>query len=240
LILIKPTIEVCLSPALLHTYNLQNKIAVVIDVLRATSTICTALHNGASKIIPVASIDECMAYSIHSDYLLAAERDAKLPDGFVYGNSPKQYNTDKIKNKTIVLTTTNGTKMLHLCLGAEQIVIGSFGNMDALANYLLQQNKPVIMACSAWKDKVNMEDSIMAGGIVHRLKNNFTMACDSARMMEQQYAIAKNNIYEAHRIANHFGRLLDLGAADDLKFCLTENNTPVVPVLQGDSIVNVV
>ncbi|MEY2828466.1 MAG: hypothetical protein RIQ33_324 [Bacteroidota bacterium] len=232
----KPTIEVCLSPALLHTYNLQNKIAVVIDVLRATSTICTALHFGASKIIPVASIDECKAYSIHPDYLLAAERDAKLPDGFEYGNSPQQYKTPAIKNKTIVLTTTNGTKMLHLCLAADQIVIGSFGNMDALANYLLGQNKSVIMACSAWKDKVNMEDSIMAGGIVHRLKNDFDLACDSAKIMEQQYAISKNNIYEAHRIANHFGRLLNLGAADDLKFCFTENNTPIVPVLQGDSI----
>jgi 2-phosphosulfolactate phosphatase len=234
----KPTIEVCLSPALLPTYQLDNKIAVVIDVLRATSTMCTALHNGVHEIIPVATIEQCLAYK-NTDYLLAAERDAQLPEGFVYGNSPKQYMTNNIKNKTLVLTTTNGTKMLNMCLAAEQIVIGAFVNMDALANYLLQQNKPVIMACSAWKDKVNMEDSIMAGGIVHRLKNDFTMACDSAKMMEQMYAMAKNNIYEFHRQANHFGRLMNLGAADDLRYCLTENETTVVPVLKGNAIKNI-
>ena len=104
----KPTIEICLSPSLLHTYNLEGKIAVVIDVLRATSTICTALHYGAESVIPVASIDECMVYQNHPNHLLAAERDAKLPEGFVYGNSPKQYMTDEVKNKTLVLTTTNG------------------------------------------------------------------------------------------------------------------------------------
>ncbi|MFM2224001.1 MAG: hypothetical protein RJA07_203 [Bacteroidota bacterium] len=235
--LMKPTIEVCLSPALLPTYSLDNKIAVVIDVLRATSTICTVLHYGANKIIPVATVEECLTYK-NTDYLLAAERDAKLPDGFVYGNSPKQYMTDSIQDKTLVLTTTNGTKMLHMCMAAEQIVIGAFVNMDALANYLLQQNKPVILACSAWKDKVNMEDSIMAGGIVHRLKNDFMMACDSSKMMEQMYVMAKNNIYEYHRQANHFGRLMNLGAADDLRYCLTENETAVVPILKNNAIVN--
>lgn len=234
-----PTIEVCLSPSLLHTYNLEGKIAVVIDVLRATSTICTALHYGAEAVIPVSSIDECMAYSNVPNHLLAAERDAKLPEGFSYGNSPKQYMTDEIKQKKLVLTTTNGTKMLHLCHAAETIAIGAFTNIDALADFLIEQKKPVLMACSAWKDKVNVEDSLMAGGIVHRLKNNFTMACDSSKMMEQLYAIAKNNLYEFHRMANHFGRLQNLGADFDLKFCLTENQTPVVPVLKNKQLIAV-
>jgi 2-phosphosulfolactate phosphatase len=234
-----PTIEVCLSPSLLHTYNLEGKIAVVIDVLRATSTICTALHYGAKAVIPVATIDECLTFKNKSEHLLAAERDAKLPEGFVFGNSPKQYMTDEVKNKTLVLTTTNGTKMLHLCLAAETIAIGAFVNIDALADFLLQQQKPVLVACSAWKDKVNMEDSLMAGGIVHRLKNNFTMACDSSKMMEKLYHDAKNNLYEFHRTANHFSRLQNLGAAFDLQFCLTENKTPVVPVLKEKKLVTV-
>jgi 2-phosphosulfolactate phosphatase len=234
----KPTIEVCLSPALLHTYSLENKIAVVIDVLRATTTICAALEYGVEKIIPVSTLEACLTYSKNEDYLLAAERDAQLPEGFIYGNSPHQYMNKFVKNKTLVLTTTNGTKMLHLCLSAEQIAIGSFVNIDALSNYLLQQNKPVIMACSAWKDKVNMEDSLMAGGVLHRLKNDFTFACDSGRMMEQLYQTAKTDIYEFHRQANHFGRLMNLGAAADLKYCLTENKTHVIPILKGDSIYN--
>ncbi len=233
----KPTIEICLSPSLLHTYNLEGKIAVVIDVLRATSTICTALHYGAEKVIPVATIEECLQFKNEPNHLLAAERDAKLPEGFVYGNSPKQYMKDEVKNKTLVLTTTNGTKMLHLCHAAETIVIGAFTNMDALAEFLLQQQKPVLMACSAWKDKVNVEDSLMAGGIVHRLKNDFTMACDSSKMMEQLYGLAKNNLYEYHRMANHFGRLQNLGADFDLQFCLTENETPVVPILKDNALV---
>jgi 2-phosphosulfolactate phosphatase len=234
----KPTIEVCLSPALLHTYSLENKIAVVIDVLRATTTICAALEYGVEKIIPVSSIEECESFGNHKDYLLAAERDAQLPNGFVYGNSPHQYMNNAVKEKTLVLTTTNGTKMLHLCKSADQIVIGSFVNIDAVANYLLQQNKSVIMACSAWKDKVNMEDSIMAGGVLHRLKNDFSFACDSGKMLEQLYQIAKSDIYEFHRQANHFGRLTNLGAADDLKYCLTENKTNVVPVLKQNAIYN--
>ncbi|MEN9521892.1 MAG: hypothetical protein RL065_269 [Bacteroidota bacterium] len=234
----KPTIEVCLSPALLHTYNLENKIAVVIDVLRATTTICAAFEYGVEKIIPVSSIDECLTYKSQTNYLLAAERDAQLPEGFTYGNSPHQYMNNEVRNKTLVLTTTNGTKMLHLCLTANQIVIGSFVNIDAISKYLLQQNKPVIMACSAWKDKVNIEDSLMAGGVLHRLKNDFTFACDSGKMMEQLYQIAKDDIYEFHKQANHFGRLINLGASDDLKYCLTENKTNVVPILKQDAIFN--
>jgi len=234
----KPTIEVCLSPALLHTYSLENKIAVVIDVLRATTTICAALEFGVEKIIPVSSIEECESYNNHKDYLLAAERDAQLPNGFVYGNSPHQYMNNEVKEKTLVLTTTNGTKMLHLCKSADQIVIGSFVNIDAISEYLKHQNKSVIMACSAWKDKVNMEDSIMAGGVLHRLKNDFSFACDSGKMLEQLYQIAKADIYEFHRQANHFGRLTNLGAVDDLKYCLTENKTNVVPVLKQNAIYN--
>ena len=233
----KPTIEICLSPALLHTYNLEGKIAVVIDVLRATSTICAALHYGAEKIIPVATVEECLQFANQPTHLLAAERDAKMPEGFVYGNSPQQYMNDLMKEKTLVLTTTNGTKMLHLCKGAAQIVIGAFVNMDALANYLLQQQKPVLMACSAWKDKVNMEDSLMAGGMVHRLKNDFTMACDSSKMMEQLYALAKNDLYEFHRNANHFGRLQAMGAQFDVEFCLSENKTSVVPVFENNALI---
>ena len=82
-----------------------------------------------------------------------------------------------------------------------------------------------------------MEDSLMAGGMVHRLKNDFTMACDSSKMMEQLYGLAKNDLYEFHRQANHFGRLQALGAQFDVEFCLSENKTSVVPVFENNALI---
>lgn len=234
----KNTIEVCLSPALLHTYNLENKIVVIIDVLRATSTICAALEHGVQSIIPVSSINDCMEYAGKENYLLAAEREAQLPEGFIYGNSPHHYiNKTGLKNKKLVLTTTNGTKMLLMAKAAETIAIGAFVNIDALCAWIVKQNKNVLMACSAWKDKVNMEDSVFAGGVAYKLSNTHEAICDSGKMMKQIYSIAKNDILQYHMDAHHWSRLTKLGAEKDLIYCFTENASAVVPVLNNNELI---
>ena len=107
-------LDVCLSPALISCYNVEEYIVVIIDIFRATSSVCYGIENGAEAIIPVAEVEECEAYrENYPGYLLAAERDGKIVEGFNFGNSPFSYAKEKVTGKTVVLTTTNGTQALH-------------------------------------------------------------------------------------------------------------------------------
>jgi 2-phosphosulfolactate phosphatase len=233
-----PKVEVCLSPQLLNLYDISDKVVVVIDVLRATSTICTALHYGVNSVIPVSSVKDCLNYKDTPDHILAAERDAETPYGFEYSNSPRNYMNDAIKGKTLVLTTTNGTKLLHEVIQAKEIVIGAFVNIAALSNYLLSQDKDVLLACAAWKGRVNMEDSLFAGGVISHIKSKFNIFCDSGKMLTDLYDQIQPDLYNYHLNASHHQRLVNLGAAEDFKYCFQENIAPVVPVLIGNKLVN--
>jgi 2-phosphosulfolactate phosphatase len=233
----KPTLEVCLSPALLHLYDVKNSIVVIIDVLRATSTICTALYNGAAKIIPVASVEECVNIGRQLGAITAGERDGKIAEGLLHGNSPFEYPRDFIENKTIVLTTTNGTKLLHMAKDAIQIITGSFPNISAVCDYLVAQNKNVILGCAAWKDRVNMEDTLFAGAVVSRIKEHFHMNCDSALAAETLYHTAKDDVYGFMQGASHFQRLAKFGLEKDIQYCLTPDGANVLPLLKNGELV---
>ena len=155
----KRKIEVCFTPALLPIYNITNAIVVVIDIFRATSSICYGIDNGAEAIIPVATVEECKSYE-SKGYLLAAERDGKVVDGFDFGNSPFAYAGEKVNGKTIVLTTTNGTHAINESKkAAYQVIIGSFLNLTAVCDYLKTQDKDVFLLCAGWKNKFNLEDT---------------------------------------------------------------------------------
>ena len=129
----KPVLFTSVSPALLHLYDVSQSIVVIIDVLRATSTIATALENGAKTIIPVDSVAECIRIGKQINAITAGERDGKVAEGLQYGNSPFEYPKEFIEGKTLVLTTTNGTKLLHMALnnGAKEIITGSFDKLFA-------------------------------------------------------------------------------------------------------------
>src|ERR1051325_6567183 len=163
----KPTLYTCLSPALLHLYDVKNTIVVVIDVLRATSTIATALYNGAKEIIPVDSIERCIQLGSQLECVTAGERDRQIAPGLQYGNSSFEYPREFVQGKTLVLTTTNGTRLLHMALakGATEIITGSFLNISAVCDHLVQSKRNVILACAAWKDRVNIEDTLFAGAV---------------------------------------------------------------------------
>src|ERR1051326_6956431 len=145
----KPALYTSLSPALLDLYEVNNAIVVIIDVLRASSTIATALYNGAKCVIPVDSVAKCIELGKKIDAITAGERDGKIAEGLEYGNSPFEYPKEFINGKTLVLTTTNGTKLLHMALerGASHIVVGSFPNLSAISNYLVSQQQNVILGC---------------------------------------------------------------------------------------------
>ena len=229
----KPTLYTVLSPALLHLYDLNNTVVVVIDVLRATSTIATVLYNGAKEIIPVDSVERCIELGKKLACVTAGERDGQIAPGLQYGNSSFEYPKEFINGKTLVLTTTNGTKLLHMALakGATEIITGSFLNLSAVCDHLSTINKNVILGCAAWKDRVNMEDTLFAGAVVSKVKEHFSINCDASHIAENLYKAAKDDLYEfmKENDASHYHRLTNFGLEKDIRHCLTHDLANILP-----------
>jgi 2-phosphosulfolactate phosphatase len=229
----KPTLFTCLSPALLHLYDLSNAVVVIIDVFRATSTIASALHNGAACVIPVDSVSKAIALSKNMGGIAAGERDGKIADGLEHGNSPLEYSRDFIEGKTLVLTTTNGTRLLQMAEdnNADTIITGSFPNLDAVCKFIIAQNKNVVLGCAGWKDRYNLEDTLFAGAVIHHVKNNFTIHCDSSLTAEQMYENVNPDLVGYAPKLTHYHRLVErFGLIEDIRFCLTENIANVLPL----------
>jgi 2-phosphosulfolactate phosphatase len=233
-----PCLEVCPSPALLHVHDLPSSVVVIIDVLRATSTICTALYNGARQVIPVATVEECIRRGTELGAIMAGERDGIIAEGLQKGNSPFEYPPGIVRGKSIVLTTTNGTRLLHLASGAAEIITGSFPNLSAVCQYLVNQRRPVILGCAAWKDRVNLEDLLFAGAVVHEVKEYFAVDCDSALIAETMYLQAKDDLFSAITRATHYRRLARHGLEKDIRYCLTPDVAPSLPLLQDGALVD--
>ena len=230
-------IEVCLTPALIDLYDIEQSIVVVIDILRATSSITYGIENGAEAIIPVANVEDCLNYN-DKGYLLAAERNGEVVVGYDFGNSPFSYTKEKVSGRTVVLTTTNGTKALHLAnKRASQVLIGSFLNLDALCDYLKVQDKNVLLLCAGWKDQFNLEDTLFAGAVVSKLRQYFEHFDDSSVAAEDLYGIAKNDLRKYLNKSSHSHRLAQLNIEEDVVFCLQLNICQAIPVLDGERLV---
>jgi 2-phosphosulfolactate phosphatase len=235
----KPILEVCLSPALLHLYNTRGSVVVIIDIFRATSTITAALHNGAKTVIPVASVAECinLGQSIENS-ITAGERDGKVADGLEHGNSPLEYPREFIGGKTLILTTTNGTRLLHMVEDASTIVIGSFLNLSEVCKYLVARGQNVLLGCASWKDRFNLEDTLFAGAVVDKVHESFDINCDSARAAQHLYrSSGGSNLIEFLKDSSHYRRLAAYGLEHDMEYCTTIDRHPVLPYLDGRDIV---
>ena len=231
-------LNVCLSPALLPLFDIEGSIVVVIDIFRATSSICYGIANGAEAIIPVAEVEECAAYREKGhNYLLAAERDGRVVDGFDFGNSPFSYTAEKVSGKTVVLTTTNGTHTLHQSIRAKQIVIGSFLNLTAVCQWLKKQNDNILLVCAGWKNNVNLEDTLFAGAVVHQLEGPGYKTDDAAIAAADLYRIAKTDLPDYLKKTSHAERLKKLGIKADIDFCLNVDMVSDIPVLVGEKLV---
>jgi 2-phosphosulfolactate phosphatase len=229
----KPILNTSLSPALLHLYDLSNSVVVIIDVFRATSTIASALYNGAKCVIPVDSVPKAIEISKSIGGIAAGERDGMIAEGLQHGNSPLEYGRDFIENKTLVLTTTNGTRLLQMALdkNADTIVSGSFPNLSAVTDFLIAEKKNVVLGCAGWKDRFNLEDTLFAGAVINRIAKHFTIHCDSSLMAETMYANTKNDLAGYAPKLTHYHRLVDrFGLIEDIKFCLTPDVANVLPV----------
>lgn len=237
----KPTLFTCVSPALLHLYDLRNSVVVIIDVFRATSTIAAALNNGAKCVIPVDTVAKATEVSKRVRGIAAGERDGKLAEGLTHGNSPLEYSEDFIKDKILVLTTTNGTRLLQMALdnNADDIITGAFCNLSAVCDYMLKQNKNVVLACAGWKDRFNLEDTVFAGAVISRVKEHFIIHCDSSLTAETLYNQHKNNLLLFAENFTHYHRLVDrFGYIEDIEFCLTEDNANVLSLYKDGKLVN--
>jgi 2-phosphosulfolactate phosphatase len=231
-------LSVCLTPALIPLYNVEEYVVVIIDIFRATSSICYGIENGATAIIPVALVEECGAYREKGgNYLLAAERDGKVVDGFDFGNSPFSYTKEKVAGNTVVLTTTNGTQALHLSRKAKQIVIGSFLNLTPLCNWLKTRDESILLVCAGWKNNFNLEDTLFAGAVVEQLKSLDFRLDDGAIASNDLYQIGKDDINLYLKKTSHAERLKKLGIEKDIEFCLQIDLTTAIPVLEGERLV---
>lgn len=233
---LKPSLHTCFSPALLHLYDVTDAIVVIIDVFRATSTIASALKNGAKCVIPVDTVAKAVEMSKRVEGIAAGERDGKIAEGLEHGNSPLEYSRDFIEGKTLVLTTTNGTRLLHMALenGADSIITGSFPNLTAVCNYLVTQKKNVVLGCAGWKDRFNLEDSLFAGAVIDRIQDHFTIHCDSSLSARLIYQQQKARLHEFVPNLTHYHRLVDrFGLIEDIRFCVTPDIANVLPIYKN-------
>ena len=232
-------LSVCLSPKLFECYNTENNIIVIIDLFRATSVISTAFEFGISKIIPVTSLEDALKFKNKKNHILAAERNTKLVEGFNYGNSPYHYMKKNITGKTLVLTTTNGTKAINLAKG-NKIITASYINFHSVVNYLNSSNNDVTILCSGWKNFLNLEDTILAGHIALVLMKNglFSSDCESVKISEQIYLNSRGDVLEflsnsAYRKRNNSEELIR-----DTEFCLRPKiKSQIIPMLKDNYLI---
>lgn len=236
----QPTLYTSLSPAMLHLYDLSNSVVVIIDVFRATSTIASALHNGARAVIPVDSVPKAIEMSKNIDGIAAGERDGMIAEGLQHGNSPLEYTRDFIGGRNLVLTTTNGTRLLQMALdrNASTIISGSFPNLSAVCDFILAEKKNVVLGCAGWKDRFNLEDTLFAGAVIARVREHFTIHCDSSLMAEAMYRQHANNLLGFAPQLTHYHRLVDrFGLIKDIEFCLTPDVANVLPLYTDGKLV---
>lgn len=234
----KRKLETCLSPSLYEPELHEGSIVVIIDVLRATSAICTAFANGAVSIIPVAGIEEAKDYKGRG-YLVAAERDGYVLDFADFGNSPFNFTREKIEGKTIVYSTTNGTGIIKMASLAGKIVIGSFLNITALAKWIISRDNDVVLFCAGWKNRFNLEDTLCAGAIGERLMESpvYSTICDSTLAALDLWSLAKKDLHGYIEKSAQRSRLRDKGLDDCIDFCLTPDFTDKIPVIKNGVLV---
>jgi 2-phosphosulfolactate phosphatase len=215
-------------------------VVVIIDVFRATSTIASALHNGARSVVPVDSVPKAIEISKSIDGIAAGERDGMIADGLQHGNSPLEYSPDFIGNRILVLTTTNGTRLLQMALdrNADTIISGSFPNLSKVCDFLKASGKSVILGCAGWKDRFNLEDTLFAGAVIDRIGEHFTIHCDSSNMALDLFRAHGSDLIGYAPQLTHYHRLVNrFGLIKDIEFCLTIDVAPVLPLYRDGKLI---
>jgi 2-phosphosulfolactate phosphatase len=237
-------IEITLIPSSSQLPNLLSQSVVVIDVLRATSVMVQALSSGVKEIIPVTTVEEALRLAKSfplETRLLGGERESLKIAGFDFGNSPREYITARVKGKTLVLTTTNGTKAFHTVSSGKTILVGSFLNVSAVAQRCLHQEADVLLYGSGDEGGVSLEDTVCGGMIIDRLihlgKPPMELT-DASRMALVAYQRFQRDLVEVLQLSRHGRRLIELGLGEDLPFCAQTDTTVIVPMFK-DGVVRI-
>lgn len=236
----KNRLEVCLSPAIYDKHADDKNLVVIVDILRATSSICAAFHNGVKSILPVSTIDEAREMK-KQGFMVASERDGYVLDFADFGNSPFNFTPEIVEGKEIVYSTTNGTRCIQMARHSKAVVIGSFLNISALADWLIQQNAPVLIFCASWKDRFSLEDTVFAGALAERLLNSgkFETNCDATTAALDLWNLAKPDLYGYIQKTAQKGRLASRGLDDCIGYCLTTDQTQVIPAFQDGRLIDI-
>ncbi|NLD62404.1 MAG: 2-phosphosulfolactate phosphatase [Bacteroidales bacterium] len=232
------SLEICFTPAAFDAHADSEAIVVVVDVLRATSSICAAFANGVREIIPVATVEEAREMKAEGR-LIAAERDGFVLDFADFGNSPFNFSADKIRGKSVIYSTTNGTGIMKKAAGSHDVVIGSYLNMSALCRWIEEQDRKVIIVCAGWKRRFSLEDAVCAGAMAQRLLDGgrFTTICDSVHAATDLWMAARQDLTGYIEKAAQRSRLRDKGLDDCIPYCHTFDVTDVIPVLREEKLV---
>ncbi|HPT78526.1 MAG TPA: 2-phosphosulfolactate phosphatase [Candidatus Atribacteria bacterium] len=229
-------ISVYATPDSIMERDLKEQAVVVIDVLRATSTMITALYNGCKEVIPVKEIEEAINMSKNYDkdaYLLCGERNSQPIEGFHLSNSPLEYKRETVEGKTILFTTTNGTRAMKMTSDAKSVIVCGMINVDAVAEYILASGCDTVFVCAGTEGRFSLDDCITAGAVINRIKMRTDVDMDDlARVAADIYDNASGRIHEALKDTVHYKKLAALGLTADLEYCLTENAAPVIGLYQ--------
>jgi 2-phosphosulfolactate phosphatase len=217
--------------------ELKDKTVVVVDVFRATTTIIAALHNGCREVIPVAGIEEAIAFSRNYDknaFLLGGERNIHKIDGFDLSNSPLEYTRQAVEGRTIIITTTNGTKAIRKTQEAKEVLIAGFVNVSAVAAYLNQLGDDTAFVCAGTDGKFSLEDVLAVGSVLSKLKS---MGCevvldDLGLVCVHMFEMYRSDIKGFLKETTHYRRLMDEKLEKDIDMCLDIDSIPVVPVFK--------
>ena len=225
--------------------NFSGQTAVVIDVLRATSVITTALENGAREVIPVKTVEEAQNLYAQCDTaktLRGGERNALKIEGFDLSNSPLEYKKKVVEGKTLILTTTNGTNAINNIIGADEVVLACFRNGAAVVEHIVglshRGSHDIAIVCAGTESHFSLDDGLCAGMIIELLKQQTEVETDDlGLLLNRFFNESKDNLFSALSDCYHLKRLFTLGFYDDIKFCLETNCVQTVPVLKDGKIV---
>ena len=234
-------IEVAATLQDCQSIDMTGKTAVVIDVLRATSVIVTALHNGANAVIPAETEEE--ARQLFDGFppgsaLLGGERNAVRIAGFHKGNSPLEYSRDVVAGKTLILSTTNGTRALHQCHQATETLAASFINISAVADYLSNKLNDTVIVCSGTAGKFSLDDALCAGMLISLISDRRTVETDDlGKLVLQFYGSDTGNITDKLQSCTHLKYLQSKGYQHDIDYCLQPGMLFVVPAIKEGKMV---
>lgn len=231
----KRKVEVCFTPALYVNFKNDDAIVVIVDILRATSAIITAFMNGVKSIIPVATLEEALDYK-KKGYLVAAERDGIVRDFADFGNSPYNFKREVIEGRDIVYSTTNGTHCIMMAKNSYRVLIGAYLNLRALVDYIVKEDRDLIILCAGWKNKFNIEDSLFSGALAESLLKHpqYTTICDSVHASIDLWNLARKDMMTYIEKAAQRHRLKKNNLDDVIGYCHTPDLTAAIPALKNN------